>query len=251
MIRYCYIESIFFCANQARVPGFPAFALFNDCCLILSMGSNVLESVGEFLIALIINLGLLILNNFNQNISPKMQIKKPILNTDNISTNKNLNDPSNDINGIKNQQVKNLINRTLGKYLAYFKSCSGVISHSSGMELALGKVFHNLSLKEYKRQSIVKLTIGYVINSIATRIFFLLEATTRKVTINFSNIANSPDPAIIFGFSRKFLKCTIIPQIFLNLSTQWSETPLLYFSTKRMKTKSHFKAGFIWVVVMN
>jgi len=192
------------CANQAGLPGKVASIDFAFRSLSSSEKLRLLH-VGV-VTNIIGNLGFLILKIFNQTLSNNATTKNPTA----IAEIVNKAHPSSKvINGIKIQQLKNLIKRTFGKYLVYWSKCVVVIFQSSG--ILVGKVCHNLFLNLYKIRSIVEPTIGYIKIPNAAITFkygFLINKATKVaiklVTSNFGIIASHPEQAITFGLLKNF-----------------------------------------------
>ena len=209
------------CANQAGLPGKVASLALVSRTLISSIPQISRDL--ELLTTFVGDSGVLILKIFNQTLSNNATTKNPIA----IAEMVNKTHPSSKvINGIKIQQLKNLIKRTFGKYLAYWSNCVGVIFQSSG--ISVGKVCHKLSLNLYKIRSIIEPTIGYIKIPNAAITFkygFLINSATKVaiklVTSNFGIIARCPEQAITFRLLknfellRKFLNLILIFTLYL------------------------------------
>ena len=221
MKNYIYKEFKFFLAYQAVLPTVKGSLSLDEyqaglpgkvASLTLLLRSKSLKTSclfrAEILTNSIVNgnLGVLILKTFNQTLSNNATTKNPIA----IAEMVNKTHPSSKvINGTKIQQLKNLIKRTFGKYLAYWSNCVGVIFQSS--VISVGRVCHNLSLNLYKIRSIIEATIGYIKIPNAAITFkygFLINSATKVaiklVTSNFGIIARYPEQAITFGLLKNF-----------------------------------------------
>ena len=201
-----YIVSILFLENQAGVPGQVVLFRLVIELLMSSVSTNPLYFLMSInsTIGAIKKRGLLKLKTFNQNPSNKEQNKNPIPSVTAISKNKEeLDEPLKVINGIKNQQVKNLMSLILGSCLAYCKSCSEVISQFSGINSFAGNTRQSLSLNPYKTMSKIEAAIGYITITNEKNdnlIKKLREKAVSPVIKHFGSIISKPDKAIIVGF---------------------------------------------------
>jgi len=208
------------CANQAGLPGAVASLSLNTLCAISAVLQKLVRVYGISTI-LIGNCGLLSLKIFNHTPSNSAENTNPIAIAAIICAT-NTKPLLNDTNGIKNQQLKNLIKRTFGKYLAYCNNCSGVISQYAGIEFGSGNIFQSLSLSRYKLRSIVTATIGNIIIKNPVKAFLpikqVIKIAIRLVTITFNNIASSPDEAMILGLLKKaFNSINFLPSLVFQL----------------------------------
>lgn len=202
--RLSLIESKFCCANQAGLPGLVGLLSLNILCVISWVSQNLYLYLPVFLTKPIGNLGLFSLNTLIHTRSKQAATKKPTPSADIV----NKNFPSvKFMNGIKIQQLKNLISRTLGKNLAYWSNCSEVISHSFGT--SDGKMCHILSFILCNFKSIIKAIIGYIkIKNAQIVCSFQVKRVSnpeiKTVMINFGSMAINPEQAITLGLLKNF-----------------------------------------------
>ena len=161
-----YLELKACCAYQAELPTAVELQFLASCSLILELksSSNRLFHKARFFCCstlFLIKAGFLSLKIFTQTKSNNEQTTNPIAIAIIIETTI-IHPVPKSINGIKNQQVKNRINRIFGKFLAYVNNCSWVVCHSLGT--LSGNVVQTLSLFVYKVISKINAIIGYKIN---------------------------------------------------------------------------------------
>lgn len=211
-----YIESRFFWAYQAELPG----AVASFCRLFLAVISSKYEVSLERVVTTILkgNEGLLSLKTLNQTQSNSTHIKYPPVKPENIT--KAIEPLSKSKNGKKSKEPSSRISLTFGNCLAYCRSFSDEVSQFSGIASGFGNVFHNLSLKEYKKISNRIPIVGYTTKNKGQKLFFLTNTpiVIAKVPVKmpFGTIANNPDEAMTFGFAN--ISFEIIQFLFLNIT---------------------------------
>ena len=211
-----YIESRFFWANQAEVPGIQG--LF--CLVALLLISSKYEVSLARVVTTILkgNEGLLSLKTLNQTQSNSTHIKYPPVKPENIT--KAIEPLSKSKNGKKSKEPSSRISLTFGNCLAYCRSFSDEVSQFSGIASGFGNVFHNLSLKVCKKISNRIPIVGYTTKNKDQKLLFLTSNPIAVAKIPARTllgiIANNPDEAMAFGFANISLE--IIHFLFLNIT---------------------------------
>jgi hypothetical protein len=212
-----YIESKWRLANQAELPGALTLLFFAICSANLLV--EFIEDWNSISFAVLKagfkgNKGTLSLKRLIHIPSKKALNTKTKVTVAMVSTIKNhLPVLFQSINIKATQQIKSLINRVLGKFLAYASSCSGVICQSSGT--ALGNLVQILSLSKYKIISKINPTAGYEITA-QPKICDVLKCKliiidTIIAAIILKPVAINPELAMILGLLKKVLKSIYSP----------------------------------------
>lgn len=159
------------------------------------------------------------LKYFNHKLSNKIPTKNP---TQTIGMVNKIQFSLNNINGSNNRELKNLVNLTFGKFLAYFSNCADVKFHDFG-NLA-GNSVQILSLKLSKVKSTIADIGGYTSIKVIYQAFGLedLKAWILAIIIvtnNLGNIANKPENFITIALLKNFLNIiTPFNLMLLNIS---------------------------------
>jgi hypothetical protein len=171
------------------------------------------------------------LKYFNHKLSNKIPTKNPTLNTEIVAK---IQFSLNRINGSNIKPLKNLVNLTFGKFLAYFSNCADVRSQDFGN--STGNSLQILSLKWSKVESTIADIAGYTSIKVIYQASGLEDLTAVMlaiiiVTNNLGNIANRPENFITIALLKNFLNI-ITPSNLMLLNISQTNLTLKIFNSK-------------------
>ena len=192
---------------------------------------------GGFLRCLLINKllltfnGFLSLKYFNHKLSNKIPTKNPTLNTGIVAK---IQFSLKNINGSNIKPLKNLVNLTFGKFLAYFSNSSTVRSQDFG--ISVDSSVQILTLKWSKFKSTIADIAGYTSIKVIYQASGLEDLTAVMlaiiiVTNNLGNIANRPENFITIALLKNFLNI-ITPSNLMLLNISQTNLTLKIFNSK-------------------
>ena len=175
--------------------------------------------------------GFLSLKYFNHKLSNKIPTKNPRQTIGMVSK---IQFSLNKINGSNIKPLKNLVNLTFGKFLAYFTNCAGARSQDFG--IPEGNSVQILSLKWSKVKSTIADIAGYTSIKVIYQASGLedLKAVMLAIIIvtnNLGNIANKPENFITIALLKNFLNI-ITPFNLMLLNISQTQLTLKIFNSK-------------------